>query len=82
MTASVLRHAGMTLVHNRAGANMAGGVASSLLHAARAGGGIEGQFGLFELDEFWLDNDQACGRDRVTIGVAVAGETEHARGLF
>jgi UDP-N-acetylmuramyl tripeptide synthase len=55
MTASVLRRAGLTLVHNRAGANMAGGVASSLLHAARAGGGIEGQFGLFELDEFWLD---------------------------
>ena len=55
MTASVLRHAGMTLVHNRAGANMAGGVASSLLHAARADGRIDGQFGLFELDEFWLD---------------------------
>ncbi len=55
MTASVLRQAGLTLVHNRAGANMAGGVASSLLHAARAGGGIDGQFGLFELDEFWLD---------------------------
>ena len=55
MTASVLRHAGLRLVHNRAGANMAGGVASSLLHAARAGGGIDGQFGLFELDEFWLD---------------------------
>ncbi len=55
MTASVLRHAGLRLVHNRAGANMAGGVASSLLHAARAGGGINGQIGLFELDEFWLD---------------------------
>ncbi|HEY2437848.1 MAG TPA: Mur ligase family protein [Solirubrobacteraceae bacterium] len=55
MTASILRHSGLTLVHNRAGANMAGGVASSLLHAARAGGGIDGQFGLFELDEFWLD---------------------------
>jgi UDP-N-acetylmuramyl tripeptide synthase len=55
MTASVLRRAGLTLVHNRAGANMAGGVASSLLHAARAGGRIDGQFGLFELDEFWLD---------------------------
>ncbi|TMM04137.1 MAG: Mur ligase family protein [Actinobacteria bacterium] len=55
MTASVLRHAGLGLVHNRAGANMAGGVASSLLEAARAGGGIDGQFGLFELDEFWLD---------------------------
>jgi UDP-N-acetylmuramyl tripeptide synthase len=55
MTASVLRHAGLTLVHNRAGANMAGGVASSLLHAAHADGRIDGQFGLFELDEFWLD---------------------------
>jgi UDP-N-acetylmuramyl tripeptide synthase len=55
MTASVLRQAGRTLVHNRAGANMAGGVASSLLHASRLGGGIDGQFGLFELDEFWLD---------------------------
>jgi UDP-N-acetylmuramyl tripeptide synthase len=55
MTASVLRHAGLALVHNRAGANMAGGVASSLLHAARPGGGMDGQFGLFELDEFWLD---------------------------
>jgi UDP-N-acetylmuramyl tripeptide synthase len=55
MTASVLRHAGLTLVHNRAGANMAGGVASSLLQAAHADGGIDGQFGLFELDEFWLD---------------------------
>jgi UDP-N-acetylmuramyl tripeptide synthase len=55
MTASVLRQAGLSLVNNRAGANMAGGVASSLLHAARAGGGIDGQFGLFELDEFWLD---------------------------
>ena len=55
MTASVLDHAGIALVHNRAGANMAGGVASSLLQAARAGGGIDGRLGLFELDEFWLD---------------------------
>jgi UDP-N-acetylmuramyl tripeptide synthase len=55
MTSSVLRHSGLRLVHNRAGANMAGGVASSLLQAARTGGGIDGQFGLFELDEFWLD---------------------------
>jgi UDP-N-acetylmuramyl tripeptide synthase len=34
---------------------MAGGVASTLLAAAQRGGGIDGQFGLFELDEFWLD---------------------------
>ena len=55
MTASVLERAGVGLVHNRAGANMAGGVASTLLQAARPGGRIDGQLGLFELDEFWLD---------------------------
>jgi lipid II isoglutaminyl synthase (glutamine-hydrolysing) len=55
MAASVLEHAGTTLVHNRAGANMAGGVASALLGAARRGGGIDGELGLFEVDEFWLD---------------------------
>jgi UDP-N-acetylmuramyl tripeptide synthase len=40
-------------VHNRAGANMAGGIASTLLAAAR-GRGIDGELGLFEVDEFWL----------------------------
>jgi UDP-N-acetylmuramyl tripeptide synthase len=55
MTASVLERAGISLVHNRAGANMAGGVASTLLSAARGGGRIDGDLGLFEIDEFWLD---------------------------
>jgi lipid II isoglutaminyl synthase (glutamine-hydrolysing) len=55
MIASVLERAGTSLVHNRAGANMAGGVASTLLSAARSGGGISGELGLFEVDEFWLD---------------------------
>ncbi len=55
MTASVVEQAGVALVHNRAGANMAGGVASSLLAAARTGGQIDGELGLFEVDEFWLD---------------------------
>jgi len=55
MTSAVLEHAGLALVHNRAGANMAGGVASTLLGAARARGRIDGELGLFEVDEFWLD---------------------------
>jgi UDP-N-acetylmuramyl tripeptide synthase len=55
MTAAVLERAGLALVHNRAGANMAGGVASTLLQAARGGGRMNGEFGLFEVDEFWLD---------------------------
>jgi len=55
MVASVLSQAGVSVVHNRAGANMAGGVASTLLAAARGSGGIDGELGLFEVDEFWLD---------------------------
>jgi UDP-N-acetylmuramyl tripeptide synthase len=55
MAASILERAGIRLVHNRAGANMAGGVASTLLGAARPRGTIAGELGLFELDEFWLD---------------------------
>ena len=55
MVASILERAGVALVHNRAGANMAGGVASALLAAARDGDRIDGELGLFEVDEFWLD---------------------------
>jgi lipid II isoglutaminyl synthase (glutamine-hydrolysing) len=55
MAAAVIERTGTRLVHNRAGANMAGGVASTLLQAARRGGSIDGQLGLFEVDEFWLD---------------------------
>jgi UDP-N-acetylmuramyl tripeptide synthase len=54
LASSVLERAGAHLVHNRAGANMAGGVASALLQAAQRGGQIDGDTGLFEVDEFWL----------------------------
>jgi UDP-N-acetylmuramyl tripeptide synthase len=55
MAAGILRHAGRQLVHNRAGANMGGGVAAALLSAARPRGRMTGELGLFEVDEFWLD---------------------------
>src|ERR1700742_1466352 len=55
MLAAILERTGARLVHNRAGANMAGGVASALAAAARRGGrALTGDFGLFEVDEFWL----------------------------
>ena len=50
MVASILGRTGTRLVHNRAGANMAGGVAAALAAAARD----PGDMGLFEVDEFWL----------------------------
>ncbi len=56
MAARIFEQAGVRLVHNRAGANMAGGVATTLLSAARPHGGIDGQLGLFEVDELWLDS--------------------------
>jgi UDP-N-acetylmuramyl tripeptide synthase len=54
MVAAIVEGAGTRLVHNRAGANMAGGVTTALLGAAR-GSGIDGDAGLFEVDELWLD---------------------------
>jgi UDP-N-acetylmuramyl tripeptide synthase len=55
MAASILRRAGVSLVHNQAGANMEGGIASTLLDAAGWRGTIAGELGLFEVDELWLD---------------------------
>jgi UDP-N-acetylmuramyl tripeptide synthase len=53
MVAAILREAGIATVHNRAGANMPGGVATALLEQApRANGGSA--MGLFEVDEAWV----------------------------
>jgi UDP-N-acetylmuramyl tripeptide synthase len=54
MAAGIFERAGVRLVHNQAGANMAGGIATALLAAARPRGGIAGELGLFEVDELWL----------------------------
>jgi UDP-N-acetylmuramyl tripeptide synthase len=54
--AAILERAGVSLVNNQSGANMAGGIASTLLAAARPRGGIAGELGLFEVDELWLDS--------------------------
>ncbi len=67
MVASILENAGIRLVHNRAGANMAGGVASALLAAAQRGNAIDGELGLFEIDEFWLDRVAAQLRPRAMV---------------
>ncbi|MBA2515139.1 MAG: DUF1727 domain-containing protein, partial [Solirubrobacterales bacterium] len=58
MVAAILERRGTRLVHNRAGANLAGGVATALSRAARldrSGISVDGDLGLFEVDEFWLD---------------------------
>lgn len=52
LLAEILRHAGHHPVHNHAGANMAGGVATALLDAS-VSNGLDGDLGLFEVDEAW-----------------------------
>jgi UDP-N-acetylmuramyl tripeptide synthase len=50
MIAAALGRDRRAVVHNRAGSNMAWGVATALLDAGR----VPGQLGLFEVDEAWL----------------------------
>jgi lipid II isoglutaminyl synthase (glutamine-hydrolysing) len=54
MIASVLGQAGVETVHNRAGANMPGGVATALVEHAPRGRIYGSRIGLFEVDEAWL----------------------------
>ena len=53
MLAYVMSAARLNVVHNRAGANMAGGIASAMLEA-RGRGTPPADIGLFEVDEFYV----------------------------
>jgi lipid II isoglutaminyl synthase (glutamine-hydrolysing) len=66
MVASVLERAEIPVVHNRAGANMAGGVASALL-GLPVNGSARDALGLFEVDEFWLDRIAPQVRPRALL---------------
>jgi len=67
LSAAILEGAGHRLVHNRAGANMAGGIASTLLDASQGRGRIDGDLGLFEVDEFWVPEITAQIAPRVLL---------------
>jgi UDP-N-acetylmuramyl tripeptide synthase len=67
MAADILEQAGLEVVHNHSGANMAGGIATALLAATRPHGAIAGELGLFEVDELWLDAVAAQLHPRVIL---------------
>ncbi len=67
MVASIMERASIPLVNNSAGANMAGGVASALVAAARGRDRIDGELGCFEVDEFWLDRVVPALRPRALL---------------
>jgi UDP-N-acetylmuramyl tripeptide synthase len=60
MLAAALRAAGRVPVHNRAGSNMTGGVATALLEQ-------RGEEGLFEVDEAWLPRIAAELKPRLIV---------------
>lgn len=66
LLASVLKRSGISAVHNRAGANMAGGIATALLDASHKGG-LDGEIGLFEVDEAWTADIVAQTTPRVLV---------------
>jgi lipid II isoglutaminyl synthase (glutamine-hydrolysing) len=63
MIAAALERTGRQVVHNRAGSNMAWGVATALLDADRT----RGQLGLFEVDEAWLGSVAADVEPRLVL---------------
>jgi len=67
MLAGILEQAGVPVVHNAAGANMASGIATALLAATLPRGAIAGELGLFEVDELWLDGVAAQLRPRAIL---------------
>jgi len=67
MAAAILERAGVPLVHNQAGANMAGGIAATLLAATSSNGTVAGELGLFEVDELWLASLAAQLRPRAIL---------------
>jgi UDP-N-acetylmuramyl tripeptide synthase len=67
LVAGILAHERIPVVHNATGANMAGGIASALLAAARPHGAIAGELGLFEVDEGWLGEVAAQVRPRTIL---------------
>jgi UDP-N-acetylmuramyl tripeptide synthase len=67
LAASILAADGIELVHNSAGANMAGGIASTLLETAGAQRSRMPALGLFEVDELWLERIVAQLRPRAIL---------------
>jgi UDP-N-acetylmuramyl tripeptide synthase len=63
----ILRQAGLVSVHNRAGANLAAGIASTLVHHTALGGTIRGDVGIFEVDEATLPLVQPALHPRVVV---------------
>lgn len=67
MLAQILRSAGWSPIHNRAGANLVEGIATALLYASDLHGRPDGDSGLFEVDEAHLPRAVTLCRPRLVL---------------
>lgn len=67
LVSHILGQAGLISVHNRAGANLATGIAAALVQKTDARGRPRGDVGVFEVDEAALPTVQPALRPRVLI---------------
>lgn len=68
LLASILREAGRTVVHNRAGSNLMRGLAAALVEAAGKDGRLpRSAVGVFEVDEATLPNAAAATQPQVLV---------------
>lgn len=67
LLSGIARQAGWHAVHNRAGANLVGGVVAALVEAADARGHTAGDVGIFETDEAAYPHVQDLVRPRVVV---------------
>ncbi|MBI4504252.1 MAG: DUF1727 domain-containing protein [Chloroflexi bacterium] len=65
LLSGIARQAGWRTVHNRAGANLVGGVAAALVEAAGVDGHLSGDLGIFEVDEAVYPHVQDLVQPRV-----------------
>jgi len=63
----ILEAGGLVPIHNRAGANLMGGIASALVERATIAGRLTGDIGLFEVDEAALPAAVEATRPRLVI---------------
>ncbi|HEU5298235.1 MAG TPA: MurT ligase domain-containing protein, partial [bacterium] len=63
----ILETAGLVSVHNRAGANLAAGIAAALVRRASVGGAMRGDIGVFEVDEATLPLVQSSLAPRAVV---------------
>jgi UDP-N-acetylmuramyl tripeptide synthase len=67
MITHVLRNAGTRVVTNASGANLVAGISAALIRSSSCSGMLGAQAGVFEVDEFWLEEAVIAIHPKVVV---------------